>query len=426
MFTQKYEGEAQKKQREKAKKAQIGSFGSFGKAPWLLRWLKGEKIDKKEFHNRFGAWEICGYCLLAYYFFGGIYYVAQREEMNHPDLIYFFTVTMTTVGFGDISPLTQQSRVVMIFFACFGNIVLGMCFSQVSELVMAIREETMLRTQKAVIQVSLGHGTKEEQMCALHDLHEDQILAEAQLKRDLRAREIPLPSPADLIAAFEAADVDKNEMVDEEEFLSLLQSIKKGKVVGLSDEGLKAIASNMGRHVYSWARDTINSGEDDTKLTKEEVAIAKRQFAHAWAESHDAAVHKLSSKGMIDKEAFKILMLTVIDEANKTKTLAKERAQRPAMKSKPSLMDIDPAVARIVRHHKNAVAAAQERYAGKRTKMEADIDKNSQVHWQPLLHILSAITVYVLTTGFVYMQLEGWNYVDSCYFSVIAATTVGR
>ena len=89
-------------------------------------------------------------------------------------------------------------------------------------------------------------------------------------------------------------------------------------------------------------------------------------------------------------------------------------------------MDIDPAVARIVRHHKNAVAAAQERYAGKRTKMEADIDKNSQVHWQPLLHILSAITAYVLTTGFVYMQLEGWNYIDSCYFSVIAATTVGR
>ena len=45
------------------------------------------------------------------------------EPWNPVDVIYFSTVTMTTVGYGDLKPLTAENRTVTIFFILFGMIV---------------------------------------------------------------------------------------------------------------------------------------------------------------------------------------------------------------------------------------------------------------------------------------------------------------
>ena len=48
--------------------------------------------------------------------------------------------------------------------------------------------------------------------------------------------QVKLPSDEDLEKAFEAADESGDGVVDEEEFLALLQDIKDGKVAGISHD----------------------------------------------------------------------------------------------------------------------------------------------------------------------------------------------
>ena len=47
------------------------------------------------------------------------------ERWNVIDSIYFSTVTMTTVGYGDLKPLNMENRVITIFYILFGMIVSG-------------------------------------------------------------------------------------------------------------------------------------------------------------------------------------------------------------------------------------------------------------------------------------------------------------
>ncbi len=95
-------------------------------APWLWRWFIGDTPDlRTEFTNQITDAEMCWWLLVFFFFAGIVYFVVIEEELNVSDLLYFFTVTGTTVGFGDISPATARSRGVMICFAIFGNITLG-------------------------------------------------------------------------------------------------------------------------------------------------------------------------------------------------------------------------------------------------------------------------------------------------------------
>ena len=45
------------------------------------------------------------------------------ESWNAADAVYFATVTMTTVGYGDLRPLTSENQVVTVLFLLFGFIV---------------------------------------------------------------------------------------------------------------------------------------------------------------------------------------------------------------------------------------------------------------------------------------------------------------
>jgi uncharacterized membrane protein len=76
---------------------------------------------------------ICVYVLIAIAF-AGIYgavneaeptgFFAQKVEPNNVDFLYFSFVTLTTVGYGDLTPGTSTGRVIVTFEAVAGQIFL--------------------------------------------------------------------------------------------------------------------------------------------------------------------------------------------------------------------------------------------------------------------------------------------------------------
>lgn len=76
---------------------------------------------------------ICVYVLIAIAFagiYGGVNEVeptgffAQKVEPNNVDFLYFSVITLTTVGYGDLTPATSTGRVIVTFEAVIGQIFL--------------------------------------------------------------------------------------------------------------------------------------------------------------------------------------------------------------------------------------------------------------------------------------------------------------
>jgi voltage-gated potassium channel len=53
------------------------------------------------------------------------------EGWNWVDSFYFVVITLTTIGYGDLSPTTQFSKLVTIFFALNGVAILLMLFNAI-------------------------------------------------------------------------------------------------------------------------------------------------------------------------------------------------------------------------------------------------------------------------------------------------------
>lgn len=211
--------------------------------------------------------------------------------------------------------------------------------------------------------------------------------------------------------------------MDEHEFLQLLRNVKSGKVANVGGGALFKFIFSSGRD-----EDDDDKYDETTQLTAEEMDIAKEEFSLA-------CKMMPANTGTVDLDTFKILMLHVIDEANGVKLgharRAHERrkvlAQPTASRAVPSLYDVDREVAKISAHHRRAVAGASRAAQRKGDAVDHDeeVNKGAKNISAPLFSILATLAAYVLATGLVFSYLEGWDYVDACYFSVIAATTVG-
>jgi len=80
------------------------------------------------------AVKVVGVLLLTYV--GAIYqmeHVAQPERFGSlRDTLYFAIMTLSTVGYGDVSPITVGGRMLSIAFVLFGGIVLSSIFAVVT------------------------------------------------------------------------------------------------------------------------------------------------------------------------------------------------------------------------------------------------------------------------------------------------------
>ena len=101
--------------------------------------------------NEIGGFEQCFWLFFFIFFFATIYLVGHTREMNVPIALYFLTVTMTGVGYGEFYPGSQESRVVIMFFALLGNMVIFMIMSEVSDTVLDVRLEVLRRIKRAVV-----------------------------------------------------------------------------------------------------------------------------------------------------------------------------------------------------------------------------------------------------------------------------------
>lgn len=69
--------------------------------------------------------------ILAYYTFGVVYY-SQTEDWTFVESIYFVTVTLTTVGYGDLLPTTDASKLMTCGFVFFGIALVGTALGMIA------------------------------------------------------------------------------------------------------------------------------------------------------------------------------------------------------------------------------------------------------------------------------------------------------
>mmetsp|Transcript_447 Transcript_447/g.981 ORF Transcript_447/g.981 Transcript_447/m.981 type:complete len:344 (+) Transcript_447:84-1115(+) len=99
-------------------------------------------------------------CLVSYFVFGWIAYCAVFENWTFTNATYFLMVTLTTVGYGDIYPSTQASRLFTMFFVLFGISIVAVALVEVANYFIEKREALVKKTQADVIKKASAEGTQ--------------------------------------------------------------------------------------------------------------------------------------------------------------------------------------------------------------------------------------------------------------------------
>lgn len=98
--------------------------------------LKMEEEEHKKFHRRI----IYIFIVIMLILFGGATFYYYVEELRYIDALYLSAATMTTVGYGDITPKTDMGKLFTIFYvfagvgiALYGLSVIASHFAEVRE-----------------------------------------------------------------------------------------------------------------------------------------------------------------------------------------------------------------------------------------------------------------------------------------------------
>lgn len=67
------------------------------------------------------------------------------------DCIYFGFVTITTVGYGDLTPSSTGAKMFVIFYAAFGVIALGICMRRIAKIVLEKQEMIQRKVASAMV-----------------------------------------------------------------------------------------------------------------------------------------------------------------------------------------------------------------------------------------------------------------------------------
>lgn len=85
--------------------------------------------------------------VISFYLFASIYY-AEVEDWSIQDCIYFLTVTISTVGYGDFHPTTDKARMFTIFVIIIGLVFIFSILSDFANFVLKLAEEQAAKIAK--------------------------------------------------------------------------------------------------------------------------------------------------------------------------------------------------------------------------------------------------------------------------------------
>lgn len=114
-----------------------------------------EEEEHKAYHRRIVFIGVVMLLLL----FGGATFYHKAEGWRYLDALYFSSYTMTTVGYGDITPKTDMGKVFTIFyvFAGVGIALYGMTL--LATHFVEVREEFWLRRLGRIKNIRFRHHT---------------------------------------------------------------------------------------------------------------------------------------------------------------------------------------------------------------------------------------------------------------------------
>lgn len=100
-----------------------------------------EEEEHREYHRRLLYVAI----VLLLFLFGGATFYHYAEKWRYIDSLYFTAATMTTVGYGDITPKTDMAKIFTIAFVFAGVAIALYGLSILASHFVEVREEFWLR-----------------------------------------------------------------------------------------------------------------------------------------------------------------------------------------------------------------------------------------------------------------------------------------
>lgn len=115
--------------------------------------IKFEEEEHKRYHRRI----IYVIIVILLFLFGGATFYYYVEKLMYVDALYLSAATMTTVGYGDITPKTDAGKIFTIFYAFTGVAIALYGLSVITTHFVEVREEFWI---EKLGKIKIKHRTK--------------------------------------------------------------------------------------------------------------------------------------------------------------------------------------------------------------------------------------------------------------------------
>lgn len=147
-----------------AKRKKKGKAAFFNPVEFLVKACsKSDAPIKNEITPR----EAAVWMMVVFFFLGSNFYTKTFENMTTLDSLYFLVVTMTTVGYGDITPTSRPSRTFTIFWAMFGVGVVAVALVEIAAAVVEAQDVVTAKARAAILRAQGDANAKESEVTSL-------------------------------------------------------------------------------------------------------------------------------------------------------------------------------------------------------------------------------------------------------------------
>ena len=115
--------------------------------------LRMEEEEHKKFHRRI----VYIIIVIMLFLFGGATFYHYVEKLRYIDALYLSAATMTTVGYGDITPKTDFGKLFTIFYAFTGVAIALYGLSVIATHFVEVREEFWM---EKLANIKIKHRTQ--------------------------------------------------------------------------------------------------------------------------------------------------------------------------------------------------------------------------------------------------------------------------